>query len=125
MSLFNALTGNASEVDAGKIGQEFAYLLAPGERVERAYKLVRDLILLTDKRLVLIDKQGLTGRKTAFHSVPYRAITQFSVETAGTMDLESELKIWISGGSGPLEVTLSRGVDVREVQAVLAAYVLR
>lgn len=125
MSLFNALTGNASEVDAGKIGQEFGYLLAPGERVERAYKLVRDLILLTDKRLVLIDKQGLTGRKTAFHSIPYRAITQFSVETAGTVDLESELKVWISGGSGPLEITLGRGVDVREVQAVLAAYVLR
>lgn len=125
MSILNALTGNASAVDPEAMGREFARILAPGERVERAYKLVRDLFLFTDKRLILVDKQGLTGKKVEYRSVPYRAVVQFSVETAGTLDLESELKLWLSGSAAPVELTLSRGVDVHEVQATLAAYVLR
>ena len=93
MGLLDGVLGNASEIDPEKIQQEFSPILAPGERVERAYQLIRDYFVFTDKRFVLVDKQGLTGSKVEYHSIPYKSITHFSVETAGTFDLDAELKM--------------------------------
>jgi len=55
--------------------------------------LIRALFVFTNKRLILVDKQGLTGNKVEYHSLPYRIITHFSVETAGHFDLDAELKV--------------------------------
>lgn len=81
--------------------------------------------MFTDKRLVLVDKQGVTGRKVEYHSLPYRSITHFSVESTGTFDLEAELKIWISGNPTPYQRQFNRSLNIYEVQAVLASYVLK
>lgn len=83
MGLLDGLLGHASKIDPSKIAEEFARVLAPGERVEHAYQLLRDYFVFTDRRLVLVDKQGITGSKVEYHSVPYRSITHFSVESAG------------------------------------------
>ena len=91
--------------------------------LERAFGLVRDLIVFTDRRMILVDKQGVTGKKTEYHSVPYAKISHFSVETAGTLDMDSELKVAMSGGA-VFTRTLGRGVDIGDVQKVLASYVL-
>jgi hypothetical protein len=120
-----ALFGNAHTVDPGQAQQEYARLLGHGEQVQAAYVLIRDTILFTDRRLILVDKQGITGRKVEYHSVPYRSITHFAVETAGTFDLDAELKIWISGTPAPIEKTFTKGVDIYEVQAILTQFVAR
>ncbi len=125
MGLFDALLGNASEIDVGSVQNELSPLLASGERVERVYKLIRDMIVFTDKRMILIDKQGVTGSKVEYHSVPYRSITHFALETAGTFDADSELKIWLSGGAAPIQKQFGRKMDVKDLQSVLAGYVLR
>jgi hypothetical protein len=125
MGLLDGMLGNASEIDPAKIQKEFGQILAPGEQVERAYQLIRDYFIFTNKRLVLVDKQGLTGSKVEYHSIPYRSITHFSVETAGTFDLEAELKIWISGAPVPVQKQFNKKLNVYEVQAVLASYVLK
>jgi hypothetical protein len=125
MGLLDGLLGNASEIDPPKIQAEFERILAPGENVEHAYQVIRDLLVFTDKRLVLVDKQGVTGRKVEYHSLPYKAITHFSVETAGHFDLEAELKIWISGNPSPFGCPFNRKLSIYEVQSVLASYVLR
>lgn len=125
MGLLDGMLGNASKIDAEKIQKEFAQLLAPNEKVEHAYQLIRDYFVFTDKRLVLVDKQGLTGSKVEYHSIPYKSITHFSVETAGTFDLDAELKIWLSGMSQPLQKQFTKKLSIYEVQAVLAGYVLR
>ncbi len=125
MGLLDGLMGNASKVDASKIQQEFAQILAPGEKVEHAYQLIRDYFVFTDKRFVLVDKQGFTGSKVEYHSVPYKSITHFSIETAGTFDLDAELKIWISSNPIPLQKTFNKRLSIYEVQSVLASYVLR
>lgn len=123
MGIINALMGNASKIDPSRIQGEFARLLAPGENVEHAYQLFRDYFVFTNKRLVLVDKQGLTGSKVDYHSIPYRSITQFSVETAGTFDLDAELRIWVTGSSQPILKQFNKSLDIYEVQAVLAQYV--
>ncbi|WP_120966241.1 PH domain-containing protein [Comamonas sp. lk] len=125
MGLLDGMLGNASKMDAGKIQAEFAQILAPGERVEHAYQLIRDYFVFTDKRLVLVDKQGITGSKVDYHSVPYKSITHFSVETGGTFDLDAELKIWISGMATPVQKQFNKKLSIYEVQSVLASYVLK
>ena len=125
MSLFDGMMGNASPLDAGEAQRDYAQILAAKERVDRAYRLVRDVFLFTDRRLILVNQQGLTGTKTEYHSIPYRSITHFSVETAGHLDLDAELKIWVSGTAAPIELKFNKRLSIYEVQSVLASYVLR
>jgi hypothetical protein len=125
MGILDGMLGNALKVDASKIPAEFDRILASGEKIEHAYQLIRDYFVFTDKRLVLVDKQGLTGSKIDFHSIPYRSVTHFSVETAGTFDMDAELKIWIAGTSTPIQKQFNRSLSIYEVQSVLAGYVLR
>ncbi|TDC26171.1 PH domain-containing protein [Streptomyces sp. 8K308] len=120
-----ALFGNAHAIDPAQAHQEYARLLGPQEQVLAAYLLIRDTILLTDRRLILVDKQGITGRKIEYHSIPYRSISHFAVETAGHFDLDAELKIWLSGNPTPIEKTFTKGVDIYQVQAILSQYVAR
>jgi len=123
MGLLSNLLGNASEIDLAQVQAELAPVLVPGETINRGFKVFRDLFIFTDHRLILIDKQGLTGSKVSYHSVLYRSITQFSVETAGSFDADSELKIWVSGGGLPITKDFKKGTDVVGIQKHLAACV--
>ncbi|HVE72947.1 MAG TPA: PH domain-containing protein [Thermoanaerobaculia bacterium] len=123
MGILSGLLGNASEIDLADVEQDLARMLAPGERIERAFQLIRDLMIFTGTRLILVDKQGITAKKTEFHSIPYRAITHYSIETAGHFDLESELKIWITSYPEPTTRTFKRGDAIFQVQQALATYV--
>jgi hypothetical protein len=125
MGLLDGLLGNATEVNISKIQSEYAQVLAPNESIERAYRLLRDMFIFTDKRLLLVDKQGMTGKKTEYHSIPYKSIVHFAIETAGTFDLDAELKIWISGFSTPIVKQFNKNLSIYEVQSVLAQYVLK
>lgn len=125
MSLLDGLLGNSSKIDPSKIQEEFSQILAPEERVEYAYQLIRDYFVFTNKRFVLVDKQGLTSSKVEYHSIPYKSITHFSIETAGTFDLDAELKIWISGTPIPIQKQFNKKLSIYEVQSVLADYILR
>jgi hypothetical protein len=125
MGFFNSVIGNASEVNGAEIQRDYAKILAPNERIEKAYKLIRDLFIFTNKRLILVDKQGLTGKKVEYHSIPYKSITHFSIETAGHLDLDAELKIWVSGNALPLQKQFNKNLNIYELQSVLAEYVLK
>jgi len=119
------MLGNAAKIDPAKIQREFSQILAAGEVVEHAYQLIRDYFVFTDKRFVLVDKQGVTGSKIEYHSIPYKSITHFSIETGGTFDLDAELKIWISGTASPIQKRFNKKLSIYEVQSVLASYVCR
>jgi hypothetical protein len=79
MGLLDALLGHAGEKKIDDLHEEFAPLLAPDETLQRAFALIRDLIVFTDRRLILVNKQGVTAKKTEYRSIPYRAITMFSL----------------------------------------------
>jgi hypothetical protein len=124
MGFFDGLMGNASQVDIEEVRSEFSKVLAEQESIDKAYKLIRDLFIFTNKRLILVDKQGLTGKKVEIHSIPYRSITHFSIETAGSFDLDAELKIWLSGQAAPIQKQFNKSLNIYELQSVLASYVL-
>ncbi|MCA1020661.1 PH domain-containing protein [Halobacillus litoralis] len=124
MGFLDGLMGNASEVDVSKLEKDLEDILAGGEQVESGYKVLRDSFIFTNKRLLLVDKQGMTGKKVEYHSIPYKSITHFSVETAGSFDLDSELKIWISGSSEPIGKLFKKDSPIESVQKTLAEHVL-
>lgn len=125
MGLLNALIGNSGAVPKDSLQRDYGTLLVEGENIELGFKLIRDTFIFTSMRLILVDKQGLTGSKIEYLSIAYRSISRFSVETAGTFDLDAELKIWVSSEQQPSIVKqFTKGVDVYEVQRVLARHVL-
>jgi hypothetical protein len=126
MGLFSALIGNAGVVSQEELSREYGKLLTEGEELELGFKLIRDTFVFTSKRLILIDKQGITGSKTEFLSVNYKSISRFSIETAGTFELDAELKIWISSEATPsITKKFNKSVNVYDVQKVLAHHVLK
>ncbi len=124
MGLLSGMMGNAGRLDVAEAATEYGRLLAPGEQINLAYVLVRDAVLLTDRRIILVDKQGMTGKKISYQSIPWKSVHRFSVETAGHFDLDAELKVWVSGHEEPvIDQKLSKEVDVYEIQAHLASHV--
>ena len=110
--VMNALIG-AAGVMSDKDRQEFAErVCAEDEQIEAAFKTRRDSYVFTDRRLLLEDVQGMTGRKRRLLSIPYSKISAFSVETAGHFDTDGEIRIWVSGLPAAVEREFRRGVDV-------------
>lgn len=124
MGIISGILGNASEVDAEKLERDLESILTENENIDTAFKLIRDLIVFTDKRLILIDKQGMTGKKVEYHSIPYKSISHFAVETTGHFDLDAELKIWISSKESPMGFEFKKDSNIYEAQRALATHVL-
>ena len=124
MGLLDGMLGNASEIDVNELQEKLSDMLGEDEKITLAYRVIRDEFVFTDKRLILIDKQGLTGKKVEYHSIPYKSISHFSVETAGHFDLDSELKIWISSAEEPIEREFKKGTNLIAIQKALANYTL-
>ena len=126
MGLLSGLMGNASQKNVDKVERALEDILVPGEQVTLAFSLIRDLIVFTEFRLILVDKQGVTGKKTSYKSLPYRSISRFSVETSGHFDLDAELKIWVSSAVEPSEVLQFKSDNsVIEIQQALASAVFK
>lgn len=125
MGIFNAILGNASEVTLESLAKEFQPLLIEGEIIEKGFRLVRDMFIFTNKRLILADKQ-LVGSKVDYLSIPYQSIKKFSKESAGIMDLDAELKIWITNEAQPIVKHFGKGGDnINEVYQILSKHVLK
>lgn len=124
MGLLSGLLGNAGVVSAEQLQADYGQLLAEGEQIEVGFKVIRDTFVFTNKRLLLVDIQGMTGKKTEYISIPYSKITQFSIETAGHFDLDAELKIWIGSCPTPLEKKFNKKVNIYDLQKILATHVL-
>jgi hypothetical protein len=97
----------------------FDMFLAPGETILYYYRHARDKVIFTDRKIIAIDIQGITGKKKEFRMFPYSKITSFSVETAGTFDWDSDLKIWVSG-VGVFGVKLGKKIDIAEIGVLLS-----
>ncbi|MCK5146280.1 PH domain-containing protein [bacterium] len=124
MSILSGLMGNASEIEVDAIEAEFNKFMIAGEYIEKAFKVYRDVMIFTNRRLILADKQGLSGKKLDLHSLPYRSITQYATESTGRFDADAVLKVWILGQSDPFIFEFKRGSKLPDVQLILAEHVL-
>jgi len=126
MGLLGKILGNAGVVENDKLNEDYGHLLMDDEKIEIGFKLIRDVFMFTDKRLILIDVQGITGKKIEYKTLLYNSISRFSIETAGRIDLDAELKIWLSGEQLPaVSKTFNKSVNIYDVQKVLGSHILK
>lgn len=104
------------------VPQDALELLVEGETVECAFKTIRDVAMFTNKRLIVRDAQGLTGKKIEIYSVPYKSINMYSSENAGTFDLNAEIELWTKAGR--IKINLAKGADVRKIDKMIARHIL-
>ena len=124
MGIFNAILGNASAVDQKDVEKEFAPMLIQGETIEKAFRMIKDMFVFTNKRLILEEKQ-LVGTKIDYVSIPYKNIMKFSKESAGIMDLDAELKIWVKDEVTPIKKQFGKsGNNINEVYQILSQHIL-
>lgn len=98
-------------------------LLVPGEKAFRAFKTLRDSAIFTDRRLIVRDSQGLTGKKVEIYSLPYKAINMWSSENAGKLlDLNAEIELWTRAGH--IKIKVGKGCDIRAVDKLIANAVI-
>lgn len=119
----NASYMKLKEISVSKVNKDIYNIIIDGENVLSAYQGVRDYVVFTDKRVISVNVQGMTGKKIDYTSMPYRNIVVFSIETAGTFDLDAELELWFSG-IGKVKFEFRGATDIREINKVISSYVL-
>lgn len=103
--------------------EKVTHLLIDDEFIMGSYKSIRDGVVFTNKRIIAINVQGLTGSKKEYASLPYKNIIAFSIETAGTFDLDAELEIWFSN-LGKVKFEFQEDTDIGLISKHIAKYVI-
>lgn len=98
-------------------------ILIADEEVKFSFSSIRDKLIFTNKRIISVNVQGITGKKIDYTSIPYSKIQVFSIETSGTFDLDSELDITISG-LGTIKFELSSQTDIKQLGHYLSEQIL-
>ena len=98
-------------------------MFIPGEQIIQSFRGIRDGVVFTNKRIFAINVQGITGKKKDFTSLPYSKIQAYSVETAGVLDLDSELELWFSG-MGKVKIEFVARANVADICRMISEKVL-
>lgn len=104
-------------------GKEVEPLLIPGETVIGSYKGIRDSVTFTNKRVIAVNVQEMTGKKKDYTSLPYSKIQAFSVETSGVFDMDSELEMWFSS-IGSVKFEFTGNSDIVRIGQAISSFIL-
>lgn len=114
---------NLSEIAENDVRKEVYSFFVPDEKVIQAFKTIRDQVIFTNRRILVVNVQGITGKKVSYFSYPYSKITSFGVETAGVLDIDSELKISFVNGA-VLQFDFKSHVDIKSICGYISVSVL-
>lgn len=120
----NASFMKLKKVDNNAFSELITPMFVDGEQIIAAYKTIRDGVVFTNKRIMAINIQGITGKKKDISSLPYNKIQAFSVETSGVLDLDSELEMWFSG-LGKVKFEFTSNCNVTEICNMISNFVLK
>lgn len=112
-----------SPIDTAQGHKTVEQMLVDGEKVVAAFKTIRDKVIVTDKRIITVNVQGVTGKKTDYTSLPFSKVQAFSVETAGVFDMDAEIDLWFSG-LGNVRLEIKGNFDIRSFNQILSKYIL-
>ena len=119
----NGVFFKLKKIDSKKIEKNIRQLLLREEKIISTYQSVRDYIVFTDKRIIAVNVQGVVGKKIDYTSIPYTKITTFSVETAGVIDLDSEMEIYFAG-LGTMRFEFVGKCDILKIGQIISTYIL-
>lgn len=111
-------------VDAESQMPRVGPLLVEGEIIMAAFKAIRDAVVFTNKRVIVTNVQGITGKKVDYTMLPYSKVQAYSVETAGTFDLDCELDLFFGAGIGQVRFEIRGNCDIRALSKLISAYIL-
>ena len=114
---------NEEEISLKEVRPEVPTLLVNGENMVKAFQTVRDQVVFTDKRIFVVNVQGITGKKVSYFSYPYSKVQYFGIETAGVLDIDSEIIFAFSNGAR-LQFDFKSKVDIRKISMMVSNYIL-
>lgn len=119
----NASFVKLKPVNDNDFSEMISPMFIPGEEIIQSFRGIRDGVVFTNKRIFAINVQGITGKKKDFTSLPYSKIQAYSVETAGVLDLDSELELWFSG-MGKVKFEFVARANVADICRMISEKVL-
>lgn len=114
---------NLKSVSVSQIRPEVSEILVPGEDIIQCFQTVRDQVLFTSKRVFVVNVQGITGKKVSYYSYPYSKVQYFGIETAGVLDIDSEL-VLVFSDRNRLQFDFKAGVNIKGICAGISKYIL-
>ena len=112
-------------INISDVRSEINGLLINGEEIVAAFKTVRDQIIFTNKRIIAVDVQGITGRRKSYSSLPYTKIQYFAIQTPGFMELIPDCELYIMFSNGFTTTFEFKGnVDIGAIGRMISEYVL-
>lgn len=114
---------NLKEMNVTQIRPEVSNFLVMGEEIIQCFKTVRDQVIFTNKRVFVVNVQGITGKKVSYFSYPYSKVQYFGIETAGVLDIDSELILAFNDGN-MIQFDFKSKVDIRRICANISTFVL-
>lgn len=114
---------NLKEISLREVRPEVATLMVSGENMVMAFQTVRDQVIFTDKRIFVVNVQGITGKKVSYFSYPYSKVQYFGIETAGVLDIDSEI-IFAFSNEARLQFDFKSKVDIHKISNMVSNYIL-
>lgn len=114
---------NLKSIELKEVRPEVEQLLVDGEKMMCAFKTIRDQVIFTNSRIFVINVKGVTGKKITYFSYPYSKIQYYGIETAGLLDIDSELLLTFSNGH-ILQFDFKTNVDIKMINSLISKYVL-
>jgi len=124
MSFIQKLAGNSVTISKEEAKDQIGDILIPKEEIFSSFKGFRDLIIFTNERLIVVDVQGLSGKKKSFKSIPYSQISIFTKESAGTLDMSNSISLYVRAYPIPIELKFSKDSDIDSIYQLLSEYIL-
>lgn len=118
------MIGITLELDQKEMEEKISKFLLENEKLIKGYQIVRDVMILTDKRIIIVDYLGLRGKKIEYQMIPYHKINRLYIETPGNLDTDYTLKLFISGSLEPIEKQINRDVDIHELNHIIFSHML-
>ena len=116
---------NLSPIRVDAVHNEVVGLLVPGEEIAAAFKTMRDQLIFTNKRIIAVDVQGLTGTRKSFSSMPYSKVQFFSIQTPGLVELVPDCELYLEFSSGfTAKFEFKGGVNIGAIGRMISEYVL-
>ena len=114
---------NLKEMSVTQVRPEVNSLLVSDEEIIQCFKTIRDQVIFTNKRVLVVNVQGETGKKVAYFSYPNSKVQYFGVETAGLLDIDSELILAFNDGNR-LQFDFKAQVDIARICSIYSSFVL-
>ena len=114
---------NLKAISLNEVRSEVPTLLVNGEEIVQAFQTVWEQVIFTNKRVFVVNVQGLVGKKISYFSYPYSKVQYYGIETAGLLDIDSELILAFSNGAR-LQFDFKSNVDIKQISSLISQYII-